>query len=83
MRIEAKELFWLNTDGDEPTLETGPDLGKWVKEHYQATTMEKAWLDVHRHKHPDATDYPKEKGQIYTYHTNLRANHSRQRRYRK
>ena len=57
--------------------------------NYQKTATQDEWLAVHRRKHPDADDYPRppqpdRKGErnIYTFHTKLRAEHSRDRRYR-
>jgi hypothetical protein len=52
--------------------------------------MQDEWLAIHRRNHPNAADYPRpeqpdRKGErnIYTYHTTLRAEHSRNRRYKK
>lgn len=87
VRIEAKALLWLEVTSGGPTLEPEPDLIAWVKQHHRATAMQDRWLDVHRHKHPDAADYPRARDRdgnenIYTFHTKLRADHSRDRRYR-
>ncbi len=82
VRIEAKALLLLNTSGDKPELDAVPDLLDWVRPHYKQTPALKFWLAIHRHKHPDAADYPRgADGQIYSYHTRLRAEHSRARRY--
>ncbi|KXB97416.1 MAG: hypothetical protein AA908_07075 [Chlorobi bacterium NICIL-2] len=83
VRIEAKQLLLLDEVGDTPTLKPVADLVIWVRQHYQGTATQNEWLAIHRHNHPDATDYPRQNGQIYTFHTNLRAQHSRKRRYRK
>ena len=85
VRIEAKHLFFLNgvTEG-VPKLDAGPDVGAWLTSHFVRPPQLAVWLGVHRHKHPDAGDYQKSNvdGQIYTFHTELRAEHSRKRRYR-
>ncbi|GIV04237.1 MAG: hypothetical protein KatS3mg015_3067 [Fimbriimonadales bacterium] len=83
VRIEAKQLLLLDETGEAPALNPVADLVAWVSQHYQRTATQNEWLAIHRHKHPDATDYPRQNGQIYTFHTNLRAQHSRARRYRK
>jgi hypothetical protein len=83
VRIEAKQLLLLDEVGDTPTLKPEADLVAWVSLHYQRTATQDEWLAIHRHNHPDAADYPRRNGQIYTFHTNLRAQHSRARRYRK
>jgi len=83
VRIEAKQLLLLDEVGDTPTLKPEADLVAWVRQHYQRTATQNEWLAIHRHKHPDAADYPRQNGQIYTFHTNLRAQHSRKRRYRR
>lgn len=86
VRIEAKALLLLDGLSDKPALRPVDDLPGWMRQHFTKTPMLQQWLAIHRHKHPDAADYPKEKdrdGQenIYTYHTKLRADHSRARRY--
>ncbi len=88
VRIEAKALLFLELATDGPQLRAEQDIVAWVRQHYQTTEMQEAWLDIHRCKHPDAGDYPKAKDKkgnenIYTFHTNLRAEHSRQRRYKR
>jgi hypothetical protein len=87
VRIEAKSLLLLEAANVEPALTAVPDVAAWVREHHGLTPMLQQWLDVHRHKHPDAADYPRRKDKfdkenIYTYHTWLRAEHSKLRRYR-
>jgi len=88
VRTEAKALLFLELANNGPQLRAEQDIVAWVRQHYQATEMQAAWLDIHRHKHPDAADYPKAKDKkdnenIYTFHTDLRAKHSRLRRYKK
>jgi CRISPR-associated protein (TIGR03986 family) len=87
VRIEAKKLLFLELANDRPQLRAEQDIVTWVRQHYQTTEMQAAWLDIHRHKHPDAADYPRARDKdgnehIYTWHTKLRAEHSRLRRYR-
>jgi hypothetical protein len=81
VRIEAQELHLLKTGGDGPTLEKEPDVRAWFRQNFQDPPLLRQWLDVHRCKHPDAKDYPTKDGQIYTFHTSLRAEHTRLRRY--
>jgi CRISPR-associated protein (TIGR03986 family) len=83
VRIEAKQLLLLDETCKTPELKPVFDLVAWVRQHYQGTVTQNEWLAIHRHKHPDAADYPRQNGQIHTFHTNLRAQHSRARRYRK
>ena len=83
VRIEAKALLLLDAASSKPALEPVTDILHWVKQNHQTTKTQDAWLAIHRHKHPDAADYPRKDGQIYTFHTSLRAEHSRARRYRK
>jgi hypothetical protein len=87
VRIEAKALLWVQEANGKPSLRPEPDPVAWLKEHFQKTQTQEEWLAVHRHKHPDAADYPRERDRqgnrnIYTFHTKLRAEHSRMRRYR-
>ena len=82
VRIDAKQLLLLDETGDLPTLQPIADLSAWVKNNYQKTAMQDEWLAIHRRNHPNAADYPTKDGQIYTYHTGLRADHSRNRRYK-
>lgn len=82
VRIEAKELLVLDTQGETPKLKPVPDISPWIRDHYQATPQLASWLAIHRHKHPDASDYPRgNDGNIYSFHTDLRAQHTRARRY--
>jgi len=83
VRIEARELHLLKNGGDGPTLKKEPDIRAWFRQNFQNPPLLNEWLDVHRCKHPDAADYPRspKDGQIYTFHTSLRAEHTRLRRY--
>jgi hypothetical protein len=90
VRIEAKALFLLDEAGDTPTLKPEGDLGIWVKNNHQKAATQDEWLAIHRRNHPDADDYPRPQQpdrngerNIYTFHTGLRAEHSRYRRYKK
>lgn len=82
VRMEAKELLLLDLQGEIPRLAHVPDLAAWFRDHHQATPHLASWLAIHRHKHPDAADYPRGRdGNIYSFHTELRAQHTRARRY--
>lgn len=83
VRIEAKQLLLLDETGAVPILKPEVDLVAWVTKNHQKTPSQDEWLAIHRRNHPDAADYPRERGQIYTFHTRLRAEHSRKRRYSK
>lgn len=83
VRIEAKQLLLLDEAGEAPTLKPEADLAAWVKRNHQKTSTQDEWLAIHRRNHPHAADYPRKDGQIYTFHTSLRAEHSRARRYRR
>jgi len=80
--IEARALLILDEVSDRPTLKPEADLNAWVNNHQKTATQDE-WLAIHRRKHPNAADYPSKDGQIYTFHTGLRAEHSRNRRYNK
>lgn len=82
LRIEAKKLLFLDEASDTLTLKPETDLNAWVKNNYQKTATQDEWLAIHRRNHPNAADYPRKDGQIYTFHTGLRAEHSRNRRYK-
>jgi CRISPR-associated protein (TIGR03986 family) len=87
LQIEAKMLLLLDSVSDRPTLTPVDDLSAWIQQYFRKTPMLNEWLDVHRVKNPNAADYPRAKDRngkedIYTYHTNLRAEHSRLRRYK-
>jgi hypothetical protein len=81
VRIDARALLLLDFADGRPALKAETDVLGWVKRNHQATATQAEWLAVHRHKHPDAADYPRKNGAIYTFHTALRAEHSRLRRY--
>jgi CRISPR-associated protein (TIGR03986 family) len=88
VRIEAKALLLLDEAGDAPTLKSETDLVGWVTTHHQTTATQDEWLAIHRRNHPNAADYPRPQQadrngerNIYTFHTTLRAEHSRNRRY--
>ena len=85
--IEAKELHFLKNDVVKPpTLEKESELGKWFEHHSKSATFPllSEWLNVHQQKHPAGKDYQRKtpNGPIYEVHTELRANHSRDRRYK-
>jgi CRISPR-associated protein (TIGR03986 family) len=87
VRIEAKRLLLLDEAGETPALKPEAELAAWVRKHHQNTATQGEWLAIHRRNHPDAADYPRAGDRdgnenIYTFHTKLRAEHSRQRRYR-
>jgi hypothetical protein len=82
VRIDAKALLLLDGLSDKPALRPVNDLPGWMRQRFTKTSMVQQWLAIHRHKHPDAADYPRgQDGNIYSYHTKLRADHSRARRY--
>jgi hypothetical protein len=83
VRIEAKEMCLLKNGNDAPKLEIEPDVRAWFKQNFQKPPLLEQWLGVHRCKHPNAGDYPTspKDRQIYTFHTDLRAEHTRLRRY--
>jgi CRISPR-associated protein (TIGR03986 family) len=87
IRIVAKQILLLTEEDGKPTLQCGPDMNTWVKENHRKTQMQEDWLNIHRCNHPDAGDYPRPQqedgernGNIYSYHSALRADHSRLRR---
>ena len=82
VRIEAKALLLFDEVGDAPTLKPEADLNAWVKTSHRKTATQDEWLAIHRRNHPNAADYPRKDGEIYTFRTPLRAEHSRQRRYK-
>ncbi len=90
VRIEAKQLLLLDEAGEVPTLNPEADLTAWVTKNHQKTSTQDEWLAIHRRNHPNAADYPRpqqadRKGEkhIYTFHATLRAEHTRNRRYKK
>ncbi len=89
VRIEAKQLLLLDEAAELPTLNPEADLAAWVTKHHQKTSTQDEWLAIHRRNHPNAADYPRPpqadrngERHIYTFHTALRAEHSRNRRYK-
>ncbi|MBL8529708.1 MAG: TIGR03986 family CRISPR-associated RAMP protein [Burkholderiales bacterium] len=87
VRIGAKQLLLLDEAGEVPTLNPEADLAAWVTKNHQKTSTQDEWLAIHRRNHPNAADYPRAKDRdgnenIYTFHTTLRAEHSRKRRYK-
>jgi hypothetical protein len=87
VRIEAKQLLLLDEGGEAPPLNPEADLAAWVTKNHQKTSTQDEWLAIHRRNHPNAADYPRAKDRdgnenIYTFHTTLRAEHSRNRRYK-
>lgn len=89
VRIEAKKLLLLDEAGEAPTLKPEADLAAWVTRNHQKTSTQEEWLAIHRRNHPNAADYPRPpqadrngERHIYTFHTTLRAEHSRKRRYK-
>jgi hypothetical protein len=87
VRIEAKQLLLLDEAVEAPTLKPEADLAAWVTKNHQPTSTLDEWLAIHRRNHPNAADYPRARDRdsnenIYTYHTTLRAEHSRNRRYK-
>lgn len=88
VRIEAKSLLFLDEAGDSPALKPNADLNAWVTTNHRKTATQAEWLAIHRRNHPNAADYPRARDRdgnenIYTFHTGLRAEHSRNRRYRR
>jgi hypothetical protein len=72
----------LDNSGDRPALSPVSNVHQWVRENYASTAIQRGWLAIHRCKHPDAADYPRaEDDKVYSYHTKLRAEHTRARRY--
>jgi CRISPR-associated protein (TIGR03986 family) len=87
VRIEAKQLLLLDEAGEASTLKPEVDFAAWVTKNHQKTTTQGEWLAIHRRNHPNAEDYPRARDRdgnenIYTFHTKLRAEHSRSRRYK-
>jgi hypothetical protein len=83
VRIEAKTLLLLSSPSDKPVLTPVADVLDWIRRNLQPKpAVLLPWLAIHRCKHPEAGDYPRGgDDQIYSYHTRLRAEHSRARRY--
>ncbi|MGE0757963.1 MAG: hypothetical protein AB7O38_13120 [Pirellulaceae bacterium] len=83
VRIEAKALHILDEASDIPSLKPACDLMALVRNNHRKSATQDEWLAIHRRNHPNAAHYPEKDGQIYTFHTGLRAEHSRNRRYKK
>jgi hypothetical protein len=86
VQLEAKALLFIHESATHPELSSQNNILDWVTKNYQPTSTQNEWLAVHRHKNPDAGDYPKMSRNgvenIFTYHSNLRAKHSSMRRYK-
>lgn len=89
VNVEARALLLLADIGGTPTLKPEADLDGWVKKNHQKSATQDEWLAIHRRNHPNAADYPRPQQadrngerNIYTFHTTLRAEHSRNRRYK-
>lgn len=89
VRIKTKQLLLLDEAADAPTLKPEADLEAWVTKNHQKTSTQDEWLAIHRRNHPNAADYPRPpqadrngERHIYTFHTTLRSEHSRNRRYK-
>jgi hypothetical protein len=85
--IEAKELHILKDDGvKSPALAKEAALGEWFARAWKDAKPRglQEWLKVHQQKHPDGKDYERNtaNGPIYAVHTKLRAEHSKDRRYK-
>lgn len=88
VRIEARQLLLLDEAEAKPTMKPESDLVEWVTKHHQKTQTGGDWLEIHCREHPSAADYPRARDRdgnenIFTFHTNLRAQHSRARRYKR
>ncbi len=84
VQIQAKEMYFL--EGDPLTLQE-QEPARWFREH-QGLLAVKAlgrWFKIHQCNHPEAGDYPTltKNGPVYEYHSELRAQHSRRRRFRR
>lgn len=83
VNIETKELLWLEEDDTKPILRSEEHVSEWVKEYHEPTELQDVWFAIHRRRHPDAGDYPALEGSTtLKYHSDLRSNHSRNRRNR-
>lgn len=83
VRIEAKELIFIQLARSGITTHPEPSVPNWFARHSSAIKSPRLteWLAVHRRSNPDAADYPHTNGQVFSYHTTLRRNHAQQRRY--
>jgi hypothetical protein len=91
--LERSRVLYVADDRREESLDgfwaqlSEADLAAWVTKNHQKTTTQDEWLAIHRRNHPNAADYPRATDRdgnenIYTFHTGLRAEHSRNRRYK-
>ena len=85
--IEARELYFVDFGREKASLQREANIAQWFQDNWRrerSPVLEK-WLDVHQRKHPEARDYPRhpKDNKIHTFHTRLRADHSRLRRQRK
>jgi hypothetical protein len=82
VRIRATTLHTLNVE--QAALVTD-DAAHWFRQGVSQAPLDAPglaqWLDVHRHKHPWAGDYPRREGKIHAFHSDLRARHTKARRY--
>jgi CRISPR-associated protein (TIGR03986 family) len=83
--IEAKQLLSLDELGEKPMLNPVADLKGWVSGNHRKASAQNEWLAIHRRNHPNGADYPRAdhngNSNIYTFHTNLRSEHSKNRRF--
>lgn len=83
VRISVCDLLLLDPSVNGLPALRPNDLLPWMQQNVVRPPQLREWLDIHRCKHPEAGKYPTGKnGLIYTYHTGLRAQHSRDRRNR-
>lgn len=94
VQIQIKELHLLSGH----TLDASHTAERWLTQHPLAIDAAhlKAWLALHQRHHNRAGDYPRERakpkrgapasphpeGEIFTYHTNRRTEHTKLRRLR-
>lgn len=88
----ARPYGWGSVRVDVKTLSLGQsgqlvrdvvDAHEWFKENFVPLDDSDKWLRLHHVNHGAAEDYPRrDGGEIFNYHTDLRAEHSRLRRYR-
>lgn len=86
LRAEAAYLTFVHIDDTGNPILQEEDAAKWFEQNRgtipTSTKMADDWLRLHRVNHRAAADYPRgHDGEIYSYHTDLRAQHSRLRRY--
>lgn len=86
VQIRTAELHLLPEGSeDQPPQLTPKDVTEWFTAHRKEidTKLLAMWLSLHRRNHEDAGDYPRsaKDGQIFSYHTELRAEHAKKRRH--